>query len=428
METIYALASGRGRAGVAVIRLSGAKSHSIIADLCGDVPPTRRASVRKLRWNNEVLDEALVLTFMPGASFTGEEAAELHIHGGTAVIAAVFSALRSFPDVRMAEAGEFTRRALEAGRLSLHEVEGLVDLIDAETEAQRKQAQRMMQGDLGKKVLEWREALLSITALIEATIDFSEEEIPAGLLGEVRLRLSVLVTGLQAELSGVQMAERIRAGFEVAIFGPPNVGKSTLVNALVGKDVAITSEIAGTTRDIIETRLDLSGLPVLLLDTAGLRESVDPVEQEGIRRAYLRVSQADLRIMVIDEEHADWNPGFDSDIVISSKADNGWRKDGALPVSAKSGNGVSDLRDWMTKRLMDLASLAGVVVNERHNAGVSAACDALQRALHMVDQRGDVELVAASLRESCGYLEALVGRIGVEDVLGEIFGRFCIGK
>ncbi len=428
MDTIFALASGRGRAGVAVIRLSGPRSHLIISALCGSVPTLRLASLRSLKWQGDVLDEALVLTFAKGASFTGEESAELHVHGGQAVIAAIFGVLQSFPDTRLAEAGEFTRRALENGRLELFEVEGLVDLIDAETEGQRRQAQRMLRGDLAVKVLEWRQILLSATALVEATIDFVDEEVPVDIWPEVSVLLQRLADGLATELSGVRSAERMRAGFEVAVFGPPNVGKSSLINALAGRDVAITSDVAGTTRDIIEVRLDLAGLPVVLLDTAGLRDSADAIEQEGVRRARARIEAADIRMLVRDEQNAEWNPGFAIDIHVSSKADLGFHMQGSVAVSVVSGEGLPALRAMLTTQLEKMASVAGVVVNERHRSGVASAQAAIFDAQAGISGGRDVELIAAQLQTAKRFLEALVGRIGVEDVLGEIFGRFCIGK
>ena len=428
MDTIFALASGRGRAGVAVIRLSGPMSHAIVGALCGDVPAVRHASLRKLRWQGDILDEALVLTFAAGASFTGEQSAELHVHGGIAVVEAVFTALRSFLETRLAEAGEFTRRALENGRLALFEVEGLVDLIDAETEAQRKQAQRMLRGDLATKVVEWRRDLLGATALIEATIDFADEDVPVDVWPEVQRLLQAVTAGLAGELSGARAAERIRAGFEVAIFGPPNVGKSSLINALVGRDVAITSDIAGTTRDVIESRLDLNGLPVVLIDTAGLRESTDVIEREGVRRARARVEEADIRVLVRDADHAAWEPGVTVDFTISSKADLGEAAPGSMRVSVRTGEGIAALREALAARLAEIASVAGVVVNERHRLGVANAETAIRAAMGGIDAGLEAEVIAAGLREGRRFLEALVGQIGVEDVLGEIFGRFCIGK
>jgi tRNA modification GTPase len=428
MDTIFALASGRGRAGVAVIRISGPRSHEIVESLCGAVPEPRRASLRKIRWQGEILDEALVVTFAANASFTGEASAELHVHGGQAVVGGVFAALRAFDDVRIAEPGEFTRRALENGRMQLFQVEGLVDLIDAETEGQRRQAQRMLQGSLATKVSEWRAVLLHVTALIEATIDFVDEDVPVNIWPEVEQKLAWAIESFRSELRGQKSAERVRSGFVVAVYGPTNAGKSSLINAMVGRDVAIVSEIAGTTRDVIESRLDVDGLPVLLLDTAGLRESADPIETEGIRRARARIEDADVKVLMLDALNPHWTIDFEPDIRIAAKADTGWRIDGAIPVSSKTGEGLQDLRDAISAIVSAKASIAGVVVNERHRRGVQRAENAVEQAISMVKDAGEHELISAKLREARLALESLIGRIDVEDVLGEIFGRFCIGK
>jgi tRNA modification GTPase len=428
MATIYALASGRGRAGVAVIRISGPATYEVVSALCGDLPQPRVASLRKIRWHDDVLDQAIVLIFEEGRSFTGEMSAELHIHGGLAVTRAVFEALGSFADVRLAEAGEFTRRALDNGRMELFEVEGLVDLIDAETEAQRRQAQRMLEGSLSDKVAGWRGDLLHVTALVEAIIDFADEDVPIDIWPEVSERLAGLQLSLQTELSGLRAAERIRSGFEIAIFGPPNVGKSSLINALTGRDVAIVSAIAGTTRDIIETRLDVDGLPVVLFDTAGLRASDDVIEVEGIRRATARVEKADIKVVVVDQAHDAWEAGLEADIKVSTKADLGWRKDGCISVSAKTGEGLDELKGEIGRLVAAKASLAGVVVNERHRVAVSGALTALVEVRESILQDGDEAIVAMKLREARVCLETLMGRIDTEEVLGEIFGRFCIGK
>lgn len=429
MDTIFALASGRGRAGVAVIRLSGPRADAVVLALCGTLPPVRKAAVRLLRWQDEILDEALVLVFAHGASFTGEAAAELHVHGGQAVIAAVLQALGEFDGLRLAEPGEFTRRALENGRITLFEVEGLVDLIDAETEGQRRQAQRLLQGEFARKVALWRDDLLGATALVEATIDFADEDVPVNVWPEVNERLGRLLVGLKTDLAGAQAAERMRNGFEVAIYGPPNVGKSTLINALSGRDAAMTSEIAGTTRDIIEVRLDMGGLPVVLLDTAGVRETDDLLEQEGVRRARHRAGAADLKILVRDQAHRRWeDDGLAPDLVVSSKADLGGDADGAIAVSARRGDGLDRLRAEIEGRLTRLASIAGVVVNARHRAAVEKASAAVRAAIGGVDARMDAEIIAMNLRVARVALEELAGKIGTEDVLGAIFGRFCIGK
>ncbi len=429
MDTIFALASGRGRSGVAVVRLSGPGSHDVVRRLTGSVPEVRKASLRTLRWRGEVLDEALVLVFAAGESFTGEEAAELQVHGGQAVIAAVLSALGACDDVRIAEPGEFTRRALENGRMELFEVEGLADLIDAETEAQRKQAQRLLTGDFARKVAGWRDNLLTAAALIEATVDFADEDVPVDVWPEVTARLKSVLGELRADLAGSHAAERIRNGFEVVLYGPPNVGKSSIINALSGRDAAMTSEIAGTTRDVIEVRMDIAGLPVTILDTAGLRDTADPLEMEGVRRARLRAAQADLRVLVTDEATQGWcDDGIAADIVVASKADLGWRPAGRVSVSAHTGEGIAQVLSLVEDRLEAVASTAGVVIHERHRESVSRAVEALQDGLDGIANSAGAELIALSVRGGRLALERLVGKIGVEDLLGAIFSRFCIGK
>jgi tRNA modification GTPase len=429
MDTIFALASGRGRAGIAVIRISGPQAHALVIRLTGSLPAFRHASLRKLIWDEEELDTALVLVFAPDASFTGEASAELHVHGGLAVMSAVMRALGSVDDVRIAEPGEFTRRALENGRMELFEVEGLADLIDAETEAQRKQAQRLLCGDFERKVDRWRDDLLYAAALIEATVDFADEDVPQDVWPEVTTRLQGVQCDLQAELAGSHAAERVRHGFDVVLMGPPNVGKSSIINRLAGRDAALTSAMPGTTRDVIEVRMDLRGLPVTFLDTAGLRDTADQLEAEGIRRARNRAAEADLRVLVLDESHSDWaDDVVRADLRVASKADLGWRPEGWIAVSAHSGEGIDDLIAVIVERLGSVAGTAGVIIHERHREAVQRAALGLKAALDRVATSQEAELVARDVRSSCRALEGMIGRIGVEELLGAIFSRFCIGK
>ncbi|MGH1446043.1 MAG: tRNA uridine-5-carboxymethylaminomethyl(34) synthesis GTPase MnmE, partial [Cognatishimia sp.] len=321
-DTVFALATAPGKAGVAVVRVSGPAVADVAAALFGELPAPRMASLKVLCDAGGVrLDQALVLYFEQGRSFTGEEVLEFHLHGSIAVVNRVLRVLGDLNGLRLAEAGEFTRRALENGCLDLAQVEGLADLIDAETEAQRRQALRVLSGDLGKVAERWRSDLIRAAALIEATIDFADEDVPVDVTPEVEALLNGVLSVLAKEISGVETAERIRTGFEVAIVGAPNVGKSTLLNALAGREAAITSEFAGTTRDVIEVRMDLSGLPVTLLDTAGLRDTDDHVEGIGIERAKERAVAADLRVFLIEDgQSPDFEP-LAGDIVVAAKAD-----------------------------------------------------------------------------------------------------------
>ena len=430
MDTIYALATARGRAGVAVIRLSGPQAHHAVAALTSvALPRVRQAALRKILWQEEVLDEALVLLFDAGHSFTGEAVAELQLHGSVAVVAAVLRALASQTDLRLAEAGEFTRRALENGRLDLAQVEGLADLIDAETEAQRKQALRVFAGEIGRRIEAWRPQLLRAAALMEAVIDFVDEDVPVDVTPEVRELLTGLLVELRAELAAAPVSERIRDGFEVAIIGAPNVGKSSLLNALAGREAAITSEIAGTTRDVIEVRLDLAGLPVTLLDTAGLRDTEDQIEAIGIERAVARGQAADLRVVILDKPDEALPLNLQSDdIVLLGKADIRERSEIRM-ISAKTGAGLDALIYDISAILSQRAVGSGSLIRERQRLAVAQAVEALESALVEVGRGLErIELAAEDVRRAARALDKLIGRIGVEDVLGEIFSSFCIGK
>jgi len=428
MDTIYATATARGRAGVAVVRVSGPQAWAAATALCPNLPPPRMAALRRLVWQGKLLDEALVLTFAEHASFSGEAVVELHLHGGPAVVAAVLRALAAQPGLRLADPGEFTRRALENGMLDLAQVEGLADLIDAETEAQRQQAVRVLSGAVGQKVDGWRRDLVRAAALLEATIDFADEEVPVDVSPEVVALIDGLTDDLTREAAGITAAERIRDGFEVAIVGPPNVGKSTLLNQLAGREAAITSEIAGTTRDVIEVRMDIAGLPVTFLDTAGLRDTADPLERIGIERGVARAKAADLRVFLSDGRPT---PGLEmqtGDLHTLAKSDQTSRLVGRA-VSGLTGAGVSLLMDEIGQILQARVVSAGTLVRERHRLAVGAAIEALAQArAEVVRPDSRVELAAERLRSAVRALDALIGRVDVDDLLGEIFASFCIGK
>lgn len=427
MDTIFAQATAPGKAGVAVIRISGPDAFSVGQALAGSVPRPSEARLRHLRdGQSGHLDDALVLSFQAPHSFTGEDVVEFQTHGSPATVKAVLSAISATGLARMAEPGEFTRRALENDRMDLAQVEGLADLIDAETEAQRVQALRVLSGSLGQLVDRWRENLLRAAALLEVTIDFADEEVPVDVTPEVVALLTPVMADLAREIAGVDVAERIRDGFEVAILGAPNAGKSTLLNALAGRDAAITSDIAGTTRDVIEVRMDLRGLPVTVLDTAGLREAGDEIERIGIDRARARAEAADLRVFL--KSAPDEQPNItllDDDIVLLGKAD----IHGVAGISGTTGQGVSALIDQITDTLSNRAARQATATHARHAEAMKAALGALEAGMFEVEAGSDrTELAAEHLRSAIRRLDSLIGRIDVEMVLGEIFSRFCLGK
>lgn len=428
MDTIFALASAQGKAGVSVIRISGPDALQATNQICDLALPARGRGLRVLRnTSDEVLDEALVLTFSAPASFTGEDVVELQVHGSTAVISSVLETLSNIKNLRMAEPGEFTRRALENGKLDLAQVEGLADLIDAETEAQRKQAQVILAGGLGELAERWRSDLIRAASLIEVTIDFADEDVPVDVTPEVIELLSGVAQDLQRETSGVQIAERIRDGFEVAIVGAPNVGKSTLLNALAGREAAITSEYAGTTRDVIEVRMDLAGLPVTLLDTAGIRETDDHVEGIGIALARKRADHADLRVFLAEaDDQLDMEMQPD-DIRLIPKADK--RSDPEGAISGRTGHGLDQLVDHISTVLTVRSAQVGIATRARHRDMMDAALSSLTEAQSVVQRGAEFyDIAAEDIRSAIRSLEHLVGRVGVENLLDEIFSSFCLGK
>ena len=421
MDLIVAEASPPGRGGVSVIRLSGAGARATAEALAGALREPRRAYFRTLRDGGDELDQALVLWFAAGASFTGEEIAEFHLHGAPVIVRRVLSALLD-RGARRAEAGEFTRRAMLNGKMNLAEVEGLGDLLAAETESQRRLALRSLDGDLTRQADHWRGLLIRAGALVESSVDFADEDVPEEVPPEVFDLLAKLRADLDAQIGGFPAAERLREGFEVAVIGPPNAGKSSFINRIARRDVALVSEVAGTTRDIIELPMDLQGLAVTLLDTAGLRESGDALEAMGIARARARAEAADLRLHLSPDGRHDARLWRDGDLVIHTKADLD-PSAGGLAVSALSGEGI----DNVLSALFDVLSLrvahAGLVSHQRQLAALVDARAAIS------DLQGlPVEVLAESVRHSAMSLDRLLGRIGAEEYLDVIFTSFCIGK
>ena len=423
-RTIFALATASGRAGVAIVRISGPQAVSLAEQLTKTVPSNRGLRVL-CDATGAVLDQALVLTFPGKASFTGEPVVEFHLHGSPAIVRAVLAALEAAGG-HPAEAGEFTRRALENGKLDLAQVEGLADLIDAETEVQRRQAMRVFSGGLGELAASWRSALIRAAALIEATIDFVDEDVPVDVTPEVRRLLLDVSAALKEQIAGVAAAERIRDGFEVAIVGAPNVGKSTLLNRLAGREAAITSHIAGTTRDVIEVQMDMAGLAVTLLDTAGIRQTVDIVEEIGVSRAMERARTADLRVFLLGEDGAPSFPAKDGDITVYGKSDLGHSVGPAL--SGVTGEGVDRLIQQITERLQNRAGSAGVAIRDRHRSAMTAATNQIASVLLQIETSAPADLIAEDIRHATRAIDMIVGRVDVEDLLDEIFSSFCIGK
>lgn len=445
-DTIYALASAAGRAGVAVIRVSGRGAPAAFEALSGrDPPPPRRAVRVRLSdpERGEALDDGLALFFPAPDSYTGEDVVELHIHGGVAVIAAVLDALSRRPGLRLAEPGEFTRIALLAGKMDLTEAEGLIDLIDAETEAQRRLALRQAEGSLRRLYDGWRGRIVPALAHFEAAIDFPDEDLPENLIAKVRPELEALAAEIRGHLDDGRRGERLRHGLQIAIVGPPNAGKSSLLNLLARRDAAIVSAAAGTTRDVIEARLDLGGYPVLAADTAGVRTARDEVEAEGVRRARRWAGAADLKIAVVAPDAALDDAAarelIDGEtILVRNKTDLSPMAAepferaalGVYDLSVETGEGVGAFLSGLTDAVRDRlgAGAAPVLTRARHREAVAGCAAALDRALD--DETGAElpELAAEDLRLAVRALGRITGAVDVEDLLDVIFRDFCIGK
>lgn len=434
-DTIFALSSAPGRAGVAVIRVSGPRAGGALLALAGSAPKPRRAMLAEIRdpRSREALDRGLVLSFPAPNSVTGEDVAEFHIHGGRASVAGVLDALGALEGVRPAEPGEFTRRAFEAGKMDLAETEALADLIDAETAAQRRQALRGLEGGIGRAAEAWRERLIEALALTEAEIDFPDEgDVPTGLASRAAAIAQDLAAEVGAVLARDSGGERLREGAVIVIAGPPNAGKSSFLNRVARRDVAIVSPHAGTTRDMLEVALDLGGYPATLIDTAGVRETGDPVEQEALRRAEARAASADLVLWFEEATAPKTAPDMSSGAPvwrIRNKADLARTGGGGADhtISALTGEGVDALLDalgrWLRTELAPAES--ALVTRARHRATLTEARDHLERA---AQPDAAPELAAEELRLSARALGRISGRVDVEAVLDAIFGSFCIGK
>jgi tRNA modification GTPase len=424
-DTIFAVASGAARAALCVIRVSGSESSEIATTLCGKLPAPRRAVVRNIRApGGEVLDRG-VLLWLPGpASYTGEDSAELHVHGGRAVVQAVAAALVA-AGARPAEPGEFSRRAFLHGRMDLLEAEGVADLVAAETEAQRRQALRQMQGGQSQVLAGWAVRLRKMLAWQEALIDFPDEDLPADADTALTTDIAALAAELDAAREDALRGARVRDGLVIAVSGAPNVGKSSLVNALAGRDVAIVAPTPGTTRDALEVALELRGIPVTLIDTAGLRETDDPVEAEGVRRARIRAEHADLVLHVQDATKPEIVTTVGA-VQVANKIDLAPARDGALGVSALTGAGIPALRDSLEEAVRGLTEASGpaVLSRSRHEAALLEAATALRAANDAVLP----ELRGEELRTAMRALGRITGAVDVEAILDTVFGAFCIGK
>ena len=436
-QTIFALSSGRPPSAIAIVRVSGPEAGAALKKLAGKIPSPRVATRASLRdASDQGIDDSIVLWFPGPASATGEDVAEFHVHGGRAVLGSLFAALAGIKNLRAAEPGEFTRRAFENGKLDLTEAEGLDDLIHADTDRQRRQALRQLKGLLGERARDWRKQVIEASALIEAGIDFSDEgDVPVELIAPALERIEALRDEIKEVLAAQGQAERLRDGLVVAIAGPPNVGKSTLMNQLARREVAIVSPHAGTTRDIIEVQLDLDGYPVTVIDTAGIRETDDPVEQEGVRRARTRAAEADLVLWLADADSGKMRHDGSTPVwLVRNKIDldHAVGRDGiALPefrISAARGDGVAGLIGALVGFAQDFfgSTEGGLITRERQRRLLMDTAASLDRSLAAVG-RGE-ELVAEDLRSAAYSLGRLLGRVDVEDILDVIFREFCIGK
>ncbi|MBN9588560.1 MAG: tRNA uridine-5-carboxymethylaminomethyl(34) synthesis GTPase MnmE [Alphaproteobacteria bacterium 64-11] len=428
-STIYALSSAPGRAGVAVVRVSGPDAGHALMALAGPLPAPRRAVLRRLAWQGGEIDQALVLWFAAPASFTGEDCAEFHIHGGRAVREALFKSFERL-GFKPAEPGEFSRRAVENGKLDLTRAEAIADLVDAETESQRRQALRQHNGALADLYEGWRAALIAALGRAEAAIDFSDDGVGEAEFAAARAAAQEILEQIQEHMADHGRGESLREGLRLTIIGPPNAGKSSLINALARRDVAIVTDVPGTTRDVVEARLDLGGYLLLVADTAGVRQTEDVIEAEGVRRA-LAHAAGGMTLLLLDGSLPDPRAGLppdlpEPDLTVWNKADLGFRREG-LSISLKTGEGVSMLQDLLQQKVQQkLEGEAPALTRPRHRAGLMEAAEALRHGLAAPAERP--ELLAEDLRLAMRAIGRITGRVDVEEVLDFIFRDFCIGK
>ena len=437
-DTVFAVASGGGKAGISIVRITGPKTAGIVLSVTGSLPLPRMASYRAIRHpaSREILDQGLVIWFPGPKSYTGEDCAEFQVHGGSAVVSAITLMLSLEPGLRPAHAGEFTQRAFANGKIDLSQVEGLADLIDSETEQQRKQALAQLAGVLGKKIETWRSKLVHALALLEAEIDFVEEgDAPTGILSQVSNIAALVHDDIATSLKGSHIFERIRESLVIVVCGPPNVGKSTFFNRLANREVAIVSERPGTTRDALTFNMDLNGFPVKLVDTAGLRKTRNFVESRGIERALAHIASADL-VLWLFERPSQLGKSFDLITdgqvwPVQTKAD--LRPSAAVPgqqqISAYSGEGISELLNSIADYAAQLLGQGGEVplTRARHRLALAETNAALQR-VKSLSEPASLELVAEDLRLAVRSLGRITGQVDVEEILEEIFSKFCIGK
>ncbi len=442
--TIYALSSGPGASGVAVIRISGSKTQEIVSSLTSaSLPKARVATLKRLvnPKNSELIDEGLVLFFKSPNSYTGEDMAELHVHGSKSVVQEILNVLEEFDDCRLAEPGEFTKIAFQNNKINLLKAESIGDLIAAETELQRKQALRIMSGDSSKRYNFWRDELIKILADVEARIDFPEEDIPDNLSENIKTKCLKIKNEMQGILDDNKTGEIIREGFKIAIIGPPNVGKSSLLNYLSRREVAIVSEKAGTTRDVIETHLDLEGIQVIISDTAGIRDTSDEIEKKGVKLAVSRAEDADLLIIMLDPKNLNFkgflNEKLDGNsILVVNKSDLGIEnlqklnfKVNPIIISIKENYNVDKVIEAIKYKLKKqfLKSSDILITRSRHRLHLKECCKHLEVFLEKKNNN-EFDLAAEDLRLSIRHLGTIVGKVDVEEILGSIFENFCIGK